>query len=202
MVENAEFFTRLGQRIIHLLNTFTAAGILYEVDTRLRPNGASGLLVSSLEAFADYQRRSAWTWESQALVRARVVAGDSDLARQFDRVRSGVLARPREAGKLCQEVVEMRERMRTELDDSTGERFNLKHGRGGIVDIEFMVQFGVLLWSSEHSDLLKATDTQHLLGVLAETGLLSLDDAEALRAAYCAMSWPGSGPRSRRSGTS
>ena len=187
VVENGEFFTRLGQRIIHLLNTFTAAGILYEVDTRLRPNGASGLLVSSLEAFADYQRRSAWTWESQALVRARVVAGDSDLARQFERVRSGVLARPREAGNLCHEVVEMRERMRTELDDSSGERFNLKHGRGGIVDIEFMVQFGVLLWSGEHEDLLRATDTLHLLGVFAEAGLLSLDDVEALRAAYCGM---------------
>jgi glutamate-ammonia-ligase adenylyltransferase len=88
---------------------------------------------------------------------------------------------------LCHEVVEMRERMRDELDTSRGGEINLKHGRGGIVDIEFMVQFGVLLWSSEHSDLLKATDTQHLLGVLAETGLLSLDDAEALRAAYCAM---------------
>jgi glutamate-ammonia-ligase adenylyltransferase len=187
VLDNSEFFTRLGQRIIHLLNTFTAAGILYEVDTRLRPNGASGLLVSSLEAFADYQRRSAWTWESQALVRARVVAGDHDLARQFERVRCGVLARPRDAGKLCHEVVEMRERMRNELDTSRGEEINLKHARGGIVDIEFMVQFGVLLWSGEYPDLLKATDTRHLLGVFAETGLLSLDDAEALRAAYYAL---------------
>jgi glutamate-ammonia-ligase adenylyltransferase len=186
-LDNSEFFTRLGQRIIHLLNTFTAAGILYEVDTRLRPNGASGLLVSSLEAFSDYQRRSAWTWESQALVRARVVAGDADLARQFERVRSGVLARPRDAGKLCHEVVEMRERMRGELDNSRGGEINLKHTRGGIVDIEFMVQFGVLLWSGEHPDLLKATDTLHLLGLLAETGLISMEDAEALRAAYCAM---------------
>ena len=187
VIDNTEFFTRLGQRIIHLLNTFTAAGILYEVDTRLRPNGSSGLLVSSLEAFADYQRRSAWTWESQALVRARVVAGDMDLERQFERIRSGVLARPRDVGKLCLEVVEMRERMRDELDTSDAEQVDLKHGRGGIVDIEFMVQFGVLLWSNEHADLLRDTDTLHLLGVFAEAGLLSVDDAEALRAAYCSM---------------
>ena len=186
-IDNGEFFTRLGQRIIHLLNTFTAAGILYEVDTRLRPNGASGLLVSSLEAFADYQRRSAWTWESQALVRARVVAGDHDLARQFERVRSGVLARPRDAGKLCREVVEMRERMRDELDAPRSDEVNLKHCHGGIVDVEFMVQFGVLLWSSEYPDLLKATDTLSLLGLFAEAGLIDMDDAEALRAAYCAI---------------
>ena len=186
-LDNGEFFTRLGQRIIHLLNTFTAAGILYEVDTRLRPNGASGLLVSSLEAFADYQRRSAWTWESQALVRARVVAGDHDLARQFERVRSGVLARPRDAGKLCHEVVEMRERMRGELDTSRGDEVNLKHCRGGIVDIEFMVQFGVLLWSGEYPDLLKVTDTLQLLGLFTETGLIPMDDAGALRDAYCAI---------------
>ncbi len=112
VIDNGEFFTRLSQRIIHILNTYTSAGILYEVDMRLRPNGASGLLVSSLDAFAEYQRRSAWTWENQALVRARVVTGGGEIVRQFERVRSGVVARPRDAGKLRKEVMEMRQRMR------------------------------------------------------------------------------------------
>jgi glutamate-ammonia-ligase adenylyltransferase len=184
---NNEFFTRLSQRIIHIMNTFTSAGILYEVDMRLRPNGASGLLVSSLEAFADYQRNSAWTWENQALVRARVVAGDADIARQFEHIRAAVLAKPREAAKLGQEVCEMRRRMRAELDKSDAERFDLKQGRGGIVDVEFMVQWGVLLWSSEHPELLGYTDNLRLLETFSRAGLMSAEEAAQLTAAYFAI---------------
>jgi glutamate-ammonia-ligase adenylyltransferase len=184
VLDNVEFFTRLSQRIIHIMNTFTPAGILYEVDMRLRPNGASGLLVSSLEAFADYQRRSAWTWESQALVRARVVAGDQDMGRQFERVRSGVLARPRDAGKLAGEVCEMRQRMRGEMDRSRGDRVDLKQCRGGIVDIEFMVQWGVLLWSNEHPELLRYTDNLRLLDGFSRTGLMPGDEVAELKTAY------------------
>jgi len=187
VLHNNEFFTRLSQRIIHIMNTFTSAGILYEVDMRLRPNGASGLLVSSLEAFADYQRRSAWTWENQALVRARVVAGDADIARQFERIRAGVLARPREAAKLSHEVCEMRRRMRHELDKSDAQRFDLKQGRGGIVDVEFMVQWGVLLWSSEHPELLRYTDNLRLLETCSRAGLISGEEATQLTAAYFAI---------------
>jgi len=187
VVDNSEFFTRLGRRIIHLLNTYTPAGVLYEVDMRLRPNGNSGLLVSSLEAFAEYQRRSAWTWENQALVRARVVVGDAGIARQFMRIRSGVLARPRDAEKLRAEVVDMRQRMRQELDESTGGRVDLKQGRGGIVDVEFMVQFMVLRWSGEHAGLLKYTDNLRLLETIATAGLLPGEDARGLAEAYLAM---------------
>jgi len=187
VLHNNEFFTRLSQRIIHIMNTFTSAGILYEVDMRLRPNGASGLLVSSLEAFADYQHNSAWTWENQALVRARVVAGDRDIERQFEQIRTGVLARSRAAVKLGQEVCEMRLRMRQELDKSDAERFDLKQGRGGIVDVEFMVQWGVLLWSAEHPELLVYTDNLRLLELFSRAGLMSAEEVEQLTQAYFAI---------------
>jgi glutamate-ammonia-ligase adenylyltransferase len=187
VIDNNEFYTRLSQRIIHILNTFTSAGILYEVDTRLRPNGASGLLVSSLEAFAEYQRRSAWTWENQAMVRARVVAGDAEIARRFGRIRAGVLARPRDAGKLSKEVVEMRQRMRQELDKSSPDAIDLKHGRGGIVDVEFMVQWGVLYWSAKHTDLLGFTDNNGLLEAFSRAGLMTADEVGELSAAYSAI---------------
>jgi glutamate-ammonia-ligase adenylyltransferase len=187
VIDNSEFFTRLGRRIIHFLNTYTPAGVLYEVDMRLRPNGNSGLLVSSLEAFAEYQRRSAWTWENQALVRARVVVGDAGINRQFVRIRSGVLARPRETEKLRAEVVDMRQRMRQELDKSTADRTDLKQGRGGIVDVEFMVQFMVLRWSCEHAGLLKWTDNLRLLEAIAAAGLLPADEARHLAEAYLGL---------------
>jgi glutamate-ammonia-ligase adenylyltransferase len=184
VLDNTEFFTRLGQRIIHILNTFTSNGILYEADTRLRPNGSSGLLVSNLAAFSDYQRRSAWTWENQALVRARVVSGDADIARHFDRIRSGVLARPRERGKLGKDIVDMRQRMRDELDQSDEQQFDIKQGKGGIADIEFMIQYGALLWSNSCPDLLKYTDNRHLLQVLSDAGLVSEKQGAQLMAAY------------------
>jgi glutamate-ammonia-ligase adenylyltransferase len=185
VLDNNEFFTRLSQRIIHILNTYTPAGILYEVDMRLRPNGTSGLLVSSLDAYAEYQRRSAWTWENQALVRSRVVAGGGGIGRQFERIRSGVLARPREPAKLRKEVVEMRQRMRQELDKSGAGEVDLKQCHGGIVDIEFMVQCGVLLWSGSHSELLRYTDNLGLLDVFSQAGLMSEAEAGELADAYC-----------------
>ncbi len=187
VLDNSEFFTRLSQRIIHFLNTYTPAGILYEVDMRLRPNGASGLLVSSLDAYAEYQRRSAWTWENQALVRSRVVTGSGDIGRRFERIRSGVLARPREPAKLRKEVMEMRQRMRQELDKSGAGEVDLKQCRGGIVDIEFMVQCGVLLWSGSHTELLRYTDNLGLLDAFSQAGLMSEADARELADAYCTI---------------
>ena len=183
-VDNNVFLTRLGQRIIHMLETFTAAGVLYEVDMRLRPSGNSGLLVSSLDAFADYQRSEAWTWEHQALVRARVVAGDADLAARFAKVREQVLAAGREPATVRDEVRAMRERMRAELGSRGGGGFHLKQDRGGIVDIEFMVQYLVLRWCREHPELLRWTDTIRLLETLAASALLEAADAEALIEAY------------------
>ena len=183
-VDNTVFLTRVGQRVIHMLETFTAAGVLYEVDMRLRPSGNSGLLVSSLEAFADYQHNEAWTWEHQALVRARVVAGAPELAERFVEVRSQVLARAREPAGLRQEVRDMRERMRGELGSRGSPGFHIKQDPGGIVDIEFMVQYLVLRWCGEYPELLRWTDAIRLLETLAKVGLLEAADAEALIEAY------------------
>ena len=145
-LDNSAFFARLGQKIIHILNTRTVNGILYEVDMRLRPSGNSGLLVASLQSFEHYQEKNAWTWEHQALVRARVVAGCPQLAQQYKAVRAHVLARARDIEKLRHDVVDMRNKMRT-LDKSSATHFDLKYGRGGIVDLEFIVQFAVLAWT-------------------------------------------------------
>ncbi len=188
-IANSVFFNRLGQRIIHILNTFTPSGILYEVDMRLRPSGNSGLLVSSLNAFREYQQKDAWTWEHQALVRARVVAGSPALAERFEQVRREILAQPREEGTLRTEVAEMRAKMREHLGSkpSSGDApsvFHLKQDRGGIVDIEFMVQYLVLRHASERPELLHWTDNIRILDSIETAGLLSREEAELLREAY------------------
>uniref|UniRef100_UPI003563EF44 bifunctional [glutamate--ammonia ligase]-adenylyl-L-tyrosine phosphorylase/[glutamate--ammonia-ligase] adenylyltransferase n=1 Tax=Spongiibacter sp. TaxID=2024860 RepID=UPI003563EF44 len=184
------FYTRLGQRIIHILTTHTRLGQLYEVDMRLRPSGNSGLLVSSFSAFRDYQRGQAWTWEHQALVRARVVAGDEVLAEKFAELRADVLATPREAAKLGSDVRDMREKMRKHLLPAGGEKngeFDLKQGLGGIVDIEFMVQYAVLAWSHKHPPLHYHTDNIRILESLQQQGLIPEADTQALIEAYIAF---------------
>jgi glutamate-ammonia-ligase adenylyltransferase len=183
-VDNAVFFTRLGQRMIHMLETMTSAGTLYEVDMRLRPSGNSGMLVSSIEALVDYQLNEAWTWEHQALIRARIVAGEPALADAFAELREKVLTRPRDDKQLRSEVREMRERMRAELGSRRDAGFHLKQDRGGIVDIEFMVQYLVLRWCKDHAGLLCHTDTIRLLKVLAREGLLRSAYAQTLIEAY------------------
>jgi glutamate-ammonia-ligase adenylyltransferase len=184
---NDVFYARLAQRMIHMLNAHTPSGILYEVDTRLRPDGASGLLVSSLRAFAHYQAVSAWTWEHQALLRARPIGGDPAVGLRFRSIRLEVLARERDNDRLLSDVREMREKMRTQLDRSDAERFDLKQGRGGIADIEFMVQYTVLRWAARHPDLLVWTDTIRLLGGLSQHNLMPGSTAEALADAYRAL---------------
>jgi glutamate-ammonia-ligase adenylyltransferase len=178
------FYARMAQRIIHLMTTRTPSGILYEVDMRLRPNGNSGMMVSSLETFDTYQHRSAWTWEHQALIRARVVTGDERVKQRFEAIRREIVGRSREVPKLRAEVVEMREKMRESLDKSTPTLFDLKQGVGGIVDIEFMVQYTVLRWAHNHPDLLAWTDNIRLLGTLSGLGLLSGNTAERLMGIY------------------
>src|SRR6202008_4424544 len=131
-VDNQLFFVRLAQRIVHLLTMHSAAGRLYEVDVRLRPSGKGGLLVTNIEAFAEYQRREAWTWEHQALLHARSVAGSPQLRAAFERVRLEVL---------CHHVRDMRERQRRELARGSAARFDIKQDRGGIADIEFLAQY-------------------------------------------------------------
>ncbi|MDI2593407.1 bifunctional [glutamate--ammonia ligase]-adenylyl-L-tyrosine phosphorylase/[glutamate--ammonia-ligase] adenylyltransferase [Pseudomonas sp. 681] len=195
-IDGAQFFTRLGQRIIHLLTAQTNSGQLYEVDMRLRPSGASGLLVSSLGAFSRYQDNEAWTWEHQALVRARVLVGSQDVGQAFEKVRAAVLGKARDLPTLRQEVSEMRAKMRDNLGSKstaagTGANafeatapFDLKQDAGGIVDIEFMVQYAALAWSEQHPSLLRWTDNIRILEGLEEEGLIPAEDAGLLREAY------------------
>jgi len=183
-LDNGVFFARLGQRIIHILNTQTASGLLYEVDMRLRPSGASGLLVSDIESFAEYQKKDAWTWEHQALVRARAIAGDEVLIEVFNQVRRDVLCQQREPQQLQQEVVEMRERMRSELGSRQADVFHLKQDAGGIADIEFIVQYLVLRWAHQHPELVDVTDNVRQLDRLAKLGVLSKKEATILSTAY------------------
>ena len=189
-IDNETFFSRLGQRVIHILNTVTAAGVLYEVDMRLRPSGNSGLLVSSLDAFENYQLKQAWTWEHQALVRARPVAGDPALARRFARVRHEVLVQPRELEGLRRDVVEMRRKMVDHLGSGPkakeAGRFDLKQDPGGIVDIEFMVQFAVLAQAHNYPGLTQWSDNIRVLARLAEYGVLSDQVHRQLVEAYIA----------------
>src|SRR5205814_6846870 len=149
-IDNTVFFLRLGQRIVHLLTMHSAAGRLYEVDMRLRPNGKGGLLVTNIEAFADYQRREAWTWEHQALLHARAVAGAPELCARFERGRPEVLCQHVRRDSLREEVRNMRERMRRELSAGDAQRFDIKQDPGGIADIEFLAQYWALLWAREY----------------------------------------------------
>lgn len=181
------FYARLGQKMIHMLTTAMSTGALYEVDMRLRPSGASGLLVSSLSGFASYQLDSAWTWEHQALVRARVVAGDVDLARRFDEVRAHILQRPRERAVLRAEVLAMRQKMRDHLAPKSDGLIDIKHSPGGLVDIEFLVQFLTLAHAHDTPALSQWTDNVRLLETLAAHGHLPPDEADVLRASYLTL---------------
>lgn len=175
-----ERYTRLAQRIIHLLATVTPAGKAFDVDTRLRPSGASGLLVSSLSAYREYQAHDAWTWEHQALVRARAVGGDNHAVQRFSSIRTETLVRVRDEALLRREVREMRARMRAELENRTPGGFDLKQGEGGLTDIEFLVQYAVLRWAASRPALATHTDNCHLLAILGDTGVLTREDAAAL----------------------
>jgi len=186
-----QFYLRLGQRIIHMITTRTPSGQLYTADMRLRPDGDKGMLVRSLKSFAFYQTQEAWTWEHQALVRARPVAGDQALMERFGQIRREILCQEREPEPLRRDVQAMRERMRKNLDRTRNGWFDLKQGQGSIADLEFMVQYLVLRWAAQYPVLADWTDNIRLLETLARFDLLpgtaavDLTDAyKALRAAY------------------
>ncbi len=181
----ADKYAKLAQRLSSWLNTMTAGGVLYETDLRLRPDGASGMLVSSLDAFRDYQLTRAWTWEHQALTRARWCAGDAALAAPFDAIRDEVLSKPRDKEKLRQEIIEMRDKMRSEKKDRA-DQLDLKHTRGGIVDVEFIVQYLILAYSHEHPDFLKNLGNFALLMRAGALGILDEDIAAKVAKAYLA----------------
>ncbi|MCM0610913.1 bifunctional [glutamate--ammonia ligase]-adenylyl-L-tyrosine phosphorylase/[glutamate--ammonia-ligase] adenylyltransferase [Marinobacter sediminum] len=189
-IDNAVFYTRLGQRIVHILNTQTPSGQLYEVDMRLRPSGNSGLLVSTLQAFEKYQRNDAWTWEHQALARARGVAGCRETLEMFETIRHETLCQPRDRESLRREVVDMREKMRTSLatpEARQEEVFHIKHDVGGIVDIEFLVQYLMLAWCSEHPELTQWSDNIRQMEELGRAGVMTMEDAEKLREAFISL---------------
>jgi len=183
-VSHAVFFVRLAQRMIHMLHTQTPTGVMYDVDVRLRPSGTSGLLVTSMASFAQYQNKKAWTWEHQALVRARFVAGAPILRQAFEGIRQHVLAQERAPVKLQTEVREMRERMRQELTSKRSETFDIKQDRGGIADIEFIVQYLVLRWAHQHPELLQWEDNMRLLASCKTIAVLKPEQADALSHAY------------------
>lgn len=172
-IANETWLSRLAQRTIHWLSTQTSAGRAYEVDLELRPDGRRGLTVSSLAGFGSYQEESAWTWEHQALTRARPVAGDAAIGRAFQRIRRDVLTRKRDPAKLRQDVLDMRERMRASLDKGDAERFDVKHGRGGLTDIEFITQYLVLRHAAGQPQLLDWPDHWRQTEALAEAGVLN-----------------------------
>jgi glutamate-ammonia-ligase adenylyltransferase len=166
VVDNEVFFLRLAQRLVHLLTVHTPAGRLYEVDVRLRPSGKGGLAFTRIDAFEDYQRREAWTFEHQALLHSRWVAGDAALGAAFARVRRDVLTGAVKRGQLRMDVLAMRERRRAEHGRTREGQFDLKHDRGGIADIEFLAQYWVLRHVREHPPLAEFADTiRHLESV-------------------------------------
>jgi glutamate-ammonia-ligase adenylyltransferase len=184
-IEGGLFVNRVVRRVIALIETNTRFGRLYEIDTRLRPSGRSGLMVVGLDALKKYLDESAWTWELQAFVRARPVAGDQFLNTRLKTIRVEVLRKTREPKALLKDVVEMREKMRVHLGSVAGDSgFDLKHDRGGIVDIEFMVQYQVLAHAEMHPELAIYTDNIRQLDGLSESGCISTVDADALKSAY------------------
>ncbi len=181
--EAPENYARLARRINHLLTTLTPAGILYETDLRLRPNGASGLLVSPLESFREYQTRHAWPWEHQALTRARFVAGEARIGSAFEEIRIALLRAPRDLPALRAAVIEMRLKM-LDAHPNTSGLFDLKHDRGGIIDVEFIVQYLVLGYAHAHAALTGNIGNLALLGLAGRLGLAPQAAAAAAHAAY------------------
>lgn len=178
-----EAYSVLAQRLGGWLSTRTAAGLLFETDLRLRPNGQAGLLVSTVEAFERYQRESAWVWEHQALSRARFAAGDHGLGERFEQVRRSVLSIARDPHALAKEVIAMRRKMH-DGHPNRSELFDLKHDRGGMVDIEFIVQYLVLAHARSHPELLDNAGNIALLGRAAQAGLIDPTLADEVANAY------------------
>jgi glutamate-ammonia-ligase adenylyltransferase len=183
-ISNTQFYARLGQRVVHMLSAHTPAGVLYEVDMRLRPDGDSGILVGHIDAFGDYQRKEAWTWEHQALIRARAIVGDPDLIEGFEQLRREILGIRRDDGELRRAVVDMRAKLRQAYGKRDPDMFDLKQDPGGMVDVEFLVQYLVLAHAHQHPDILRWTDNVRLLQSLAETGVLATATAHLLRRSY------------------
>ena len=179
-----QFYMKLAQRIMHIFNTRMSSGILYELDMRLRPSGNSGVLVGHINAFEQYQQEDAWTWEHQALVRARIVYGNSVIESRFNKIRQKILNLTRESNKLRVEVSSMREKMRNHLDKSTDKLIDIKQGVGGLVDIEFLAQYLVLENCHAHTCLSQPCDNLSIFKQLTSLELLTEEDQQLLTNCY------------------
>ena len=186
-IDNSVFYARVAQKFVHFMGTATPAGVLYEIDLRLRPNGSSGVLVTGMDTFANYQFGDAWTWEHQALMRARIVLGNERLRTLFSQTRAGVLAQKRSTQELRETVANMRERMRAAMGNKEAGSMHLKQDDGGVADVEFIVQYLVLAYSAEHPELLIYTDNIRVLDAVEALQLLPATDAEMLRQSYIAL---------------
>jgi [glutamine synthetase] adenylyltransferase / [glutamine synthetase]-adenylyl-L-tyrosine phosphorylase len=186
-IDSRQFYLRLVQRIIHLFNVRTSFGILYEIDVRLRPQGDAGLLACSLDSFEDYQINEAWTWEHQALVRARAVYGEAELIDRFNQIRHNVLCKKRDEVVLKKEVREMREKVRSHLGSTQDNLFNLKIDEGGIGDIEFLSQYLVLNYAHLHPQMTKWSDNARILELATNYQIIDSHEAQQLTQAYIDM---------------
>ncbi len=186
-IDTIRFYSNLGQRMVNALTVHTPAGTLYGADMRLRPGGASGMIVSHIDAFEDYLKHHAWTWEHQALIRARFITGDRILAEAFETIRKTVLTEKRDPVVLKKEVRDMREKVRAEHLKPARNVFNLKQSRGAIVDIEFLVQYLVLRHANDCPDLVIWTDIMRLLEGLDAEGIITGCESERLQKAYLSM---------------
>ncbi len=186
-LEGGRYFARVAQRVVHWLTTQTHAGRLYEVDIRLRPDGGKGLLVTSLDAFADYQRERAWIWEQQALVRARPIAGDAATMQAFGALRAQLLTRERDADEVRAQVTSMRARWRSERDRSSAALLDLKQGAGTLLDIEFILQTLVLVQARTHPLLLADGNSAALIAAAERSALFSSEQARAVAQAHAAL---------------
>ncbi|OOF70011.1 bifunctional [glutamate--ammonia ligase]-adenylyl-L-tyrosine phosphorylase/[glutamate--ammonia-ligase] adenylyltransferase [Rodentibacter caecimuris] len=183
-IDSNQFYLRLAQKIVSIFSLNTSAGVLYEVDMRLRPSGDAGLLGCSLETFENYQLNEAWTWEKQALVRSRVVFGDIKLHQKFNQIRHKVLSTPRDLAQLKIDIREMREKMYRALSKSKENEFNIKTDRGGITDIEFIAQYLMLAYAPLHSALTMWSDNVRIFDDMASYQLISDNDCEKLKQCY------------------
>ncbi|HBJ67031.1 bifunctional [glutamate--ammonia ligase]-adenylyl-L-tyrosine phosphorylase/[glutamate--ammonia-ligase] adenylyltransferase [Alcaligenes phenolicus] len=184
--DNVERYIKLARRMTSWLSAMTSSGRLYDIDLRLRPDGDAGLLAVSVDAFEQYQTRSAWSWEHQAITRARFVTGDAQIKERFDEIRRSILLMERDRRKLRADILDMRDKI-SAGHPNRSELFDLKHDRGGMVDVEFITQYLVLCHSREHPKLLENLGNIALLGIAAQAGLIAVDHAQEVADAYRAL---------------